>query len=379
MKISYLNSRSPHLLIPHAIPPVFCISLCNKDVFIRGLNFFCALTLKNKIKKELLKCGYKPLQILGRTKLFCNTYDNNTLNKLSNYLLEKEYNTFNIYMPSFSKAIIQVIDNDGKCKNIIKIAFDEIASTALRKEQGSIHTLKKYTFNNFEIPDVLNVEISKDIVAVEYSCPPQYTPFETLDTSSNILPILTELFMANSNPKMLVTETSVFKTIAERIGNIHKPELQRGLSLILENLKYKFKEVFIPLGIVHYDFKPWNMLINSVSGKLFIVDWELMQKTGLPFWDAYSFILFTHFTLYANDSPQKAYDKFQQHSAFFSQYAKIINIDFTLVEKLLPLYLLDLLTINEFWHRWEKEENRPQRVFDSILRFLHFLNKQANG
>jgi len=379
MKISYLNSRSPHLLMPRAIPPTYCISLCNKDVFLRGLNFFCALTLKNKIKKELLKCGYKPLQILGRTKLFCNTYDNNTLNKLSNYLLEKEYNTFNIYMPSYSKAIIQVIDNDGKCKYIIKIAFDETASIALRKEQESINTLKKYTFNNFEIPDVLNVEISEDIVAVEYSCPRSYTPFETLDVSSRILPVLTELFLANITPSIRITETSIFKTIADRIGNTHDPELQKRLFLVLGNLETKLKEVFIPLGIVHYDFKPWNIIINSISDKLFIVDWELMQEAGLPFWDAYSFILFTHFTLNANDNPRKAYNKFRQHSEFFSQYAEIVNINPTLIEKLLPLYLLDLLTINEFWYRWEKEENRPQKVFDSILRFLYFLNKQANS
>lgn len=365
--------------MPRAIPPTYCISLCNKDVFLRGLNFFCALTIKNKIKKELLKYSYKPLQILGSTKLFCNTYDNETLNKLSKYLLEKEYNTFNIYMPSYSKAIIQVLDNDGKCKNIIKIALDETASAAIRKEQESIHALEKYTFNNFEIPDVLNVEISKGIVAVEYSCPSKYTPFETIHASSNILPILAELFMAARKTKTPVTETALFKTIADRIENIHEPELQRRLSHILENLRYKLKEVLIPLGIVHYDFKPWNIIINSISGKPFIVDWELMQKAGLPFWDAYSFILFTHFTLYANDSPQKVYDKFQRHSAFFCQYAKFINVDSTLVEKLLPLYLLDLLTINEFWNRWEKEENRPQRVFDSILFFLYFLNKQANG
>ena len=311
---------------------------------------------------------------MGRTKLISNTEDHN-LNLLWVFLASKIRQNYacNIYLPSYSKAVVQVVNKIGICEKIIKIALDESAVVSLRKEQENLCNLKQYSFNNFEIPDVLNSESMGNMFFVEYSCPAKYCPHERLDTSPELLAVLTELFLAEQQTVVPLTESTAFRMINAHVRDMYDLELRKECIDIFEHLAQVLRKVSIPVGIVHNDLKQWNMLENLTTKRLFIVDWEMMQKDGFPLWDAYCYVLFTYLTIHPDAHPTKVLKNFQKQADFFKRYNQILKLDPSLVEALMPLYLLDLLTIKGFWNRWEQGESRPQRVYSGILSLLRYL------
>lgn len=370
MKKLFLDSKEPYLQIPSDSPPKYLLSLKNKETYLMGLNFYSALTPRSRLKKQVLVFSYGMLNLLLRTELI-HVADDSTINRIRSILKNHidESCLFNAYIPSSDKAVIQVIRPNGSCQKVIKAAFNEKQRPSLEKDKNNLIALTDYPFKSFEIPRVLDSCQVGDTFIVEYSCPEKYRPYERLYSSLELSWLLSEIFSFGRQKELPLSEAALFSEIKKRIELTEEGDMMWAFELWAKRLSSQK----VPLGMVHYDFKPWNIVIDLITKRPFIVDWELMRSDGFPLWDAYCYILFTYFSLHCDAHPRAALRHFYDQKKFFMAYVKALNINSELIEKLLPLYFFDILTIDELWHRWDKNENRPQRIYLSMKRFLFYL------
>lgn len=374
MKKSSDKLQDYFISLPSGIPPKYLLTLKNKEVYRTGLNFYNAYTSISKLKKLILYYGYSVLKITNSFGILGNSDDNN-LSNLRKYLETKNnlQKTFNLYVPSYNKVIIQYIDYSGKCEKIVKVALSKAGEIDLQNEANNLNILNRYSFKFFEIPKVLNRGIKSELFFVEYTCPEYYKPLEKNDYSERIIKILGELFNTTRSFSMKISDSALFKKLKQKndISGIERLRVisKETLSLYGDGII----NTEIPMGAVHYDFKPWNMLINLKNNKLVIVDWEFMTTQGFPLWDAFSYLLFTYFTWHYDVAPKRAMKHLISHLNFLNMYIKEINVDKKLISTLLPLYLLNLLSISSLWQRWTENETRPTRIAKSIRAFLEYI------
>ena len=363
-----------HLILPSSSPPNYYLSLSNYLVFKNGLSFFNALTWKSKIKKKLMFLAYHIFNIknilVGQRALTSDK--SGTLSSILDSLNINAINT-NVYMPSYGKAIVQNLSNSGQCLKIVKIALDEESGSELKEESVKLQFLSKLLVNTFEIPYVLNEGYQESLYYAEHKCPAYYEPMEYLDYSDKMIGILAELFHCSGIAEAFVNETDFFDRIQTNKAKVTDQKTEELFSKVIhlyDDIRFRFK---VPLGLVHGDFKPWNLLINKETERLFIVDWPMMSPNGFPLWDAFSYTMFTYFTLHYDVTPEKAFQVFRKHEGFYKNYCHRLNIDDFCIMNLLPLYLVDILSTGNMWSRWEKNEGRPARIADSILKFLRYI------
>jgi len=374
MKKLFNNFWASFFSVPSITPPKYLLSLTNKRAYDSGLNFYSAFSLKSKLKKQFLGKGYVLFNVFKKLGVLNSPEDEN-LNPLKGFL-ETEIgsgNEVNIYVPSYNKAVIQVVDTSGKCEKIIKVAFNANGKRALEAEANNLKTLAQVYFQYFEVPKVINKGVRRGIFFVENTSPKYYRPLDRHEFSERIIKILSELFSVNVSSYRKISESFLFHNLKEKTELIKNEELKELFYKTLNLYTDILPEIEIPFGIVHYDFKPWNMLINQETNRIVLVDWELMREKGLPLWDAYSYILFTYFTLHYDASPAQALKFFVLHGDFLNAYVKEVKIEKNLINTMLPLYLLDLASNNSLWERWDKSEDRPSRILKSIKNLLVYL------
>lgn len=281
--------------------------------------------------------------------------------------------TWNLYVPSYGKAIAQIINVGGLGNKIVKIC-DAKGKNALFRERDNLISIGSKDFETFEIPKVLNSGRGGNTFFVEYSCPQSYRPFEATRTSISIANLLAELF-AEEKKLVRISESPTLRDIISHIKAMENNALKACCNRILDDWIERFGNIRIPLGRVHSDFKPWNILINSHTKKLFIVDWEGMKNDGFPLWDAYSFVLFTYFSLHYDVRPMQVMRYFNRHKPFFDAYANKLGIDLAMVKIMLPLYLIDIITRDDLWQRWDVRETRPSKILSSLVRYLEYVSE----
>ena len=295
-----------HIIVPYKSPPCYYLSLENFNCFRAGLHFYSCLTWKSRIKKNLLCVGYPLLKI---SRIWSRKKEWNELETVLPEFFKRVglvENTVNMYLPSNNAAIIKDTDKVGKCLRIFKLAIIRGSDSLLEEEASHVRFIQNLTLSSFESPKVIRECKTDNFAFIEYSCPRNYTPLGKIDCSIQIINVLNELFHANKIKIEQISDTTVFKKIKNNLGTIAVGEARQLCQDVLATYESgTFRYINVPLGIVHYDFKPWNLLINKETNKLFVVDWELMSKNGLPLWDAFSYTLFTFFVLKYDVTPEK--------------------------------------------------------------------------
>lgn len=376
MKKLFLDAREPYLQIPSDVPPKYLLSLRNKEIFLMGLNFYSALTPRSRLKKKILRGSYGILYALAKSGLV-HVSEDIAINRIRSVLKNQSHEShiLNAYVPSSGKAIIQILKPSGACQKVIKMAFDAIQRRSLENEKKNIESLRDYRFESFEVPRVLDSSQTDNMFVVEYSCPERYRPSERFQPSLDLARLLSEMFVFGRSEELPIVESALFSEIKKRIELGGDDDLIRWFEFLAKRLRPQP----VRSGLVHYDFKPWNILLNLTTNRPFIVDWELMRGDGFPLWDAYCYVLFTFFALYCDVQPKAADRHFYEQNKFFTAYVNALNIDVELITKLLPLYFLDILTVQELWNRWETEETRPKRIYFSMKRYLSHICEQLTG
>ncbi len=359
---------------PSVHPPKYLLSIKSKQSFTAGCHFYTAITWKAKIKKLLLQRSYPILVMGSRVGLFADR--DVDLKRLRNFIAQYCLNgsTWNLYVPSHGKAIVQIINLAGLGDRIVKIC-DSKGKNALFRERDNLTSIKSKNFETFEVPKVLHSGSGDHIFFVEYSCPQSYRPFEVTRTSLSMANLLVELFADGKKPDVRISESPTLGDITSQIMATENHTIKACCNRIIDEWIERFGNIRIPLGRVHSDFKPWNILINSHTKKLFIVDWEGMKNDGFPLWDAYSFVLFTYFTLHYDVRPMQVMRYFNRHKPFFDAYVNKLGIDFPMVKIMLPLYLIDIITRDDLWKRWDIREKRPSKILSSFVRYLEYVSE----
>jgi hypothetical protein len=113
--------------------------------------------------------------------------------------------------------------------------------------------------------------------------------------------------------------------------------IQDGLDICEQELVGKF----IPFGLCHRDFTPWNTLMEQ--GRLHVFDWEYAVEEGIPFWDFFHFVLFPAILMQRCSGGQiirrLSGGRMKQN---LELYAQKIDIDIKLAPAFLLMYLIEV-------------------------------------
>jgi hypothetical protein len=362
------------LCLPSKNPPQYLFSLKNKRVFNAGLSFYNESSIRASIKKNVLRNGYAFFKSLPEA--FGRGEEEVNLSVLLEFLQSRDFSAVNcnVYIPSYDKAVVQVTDDSGICKKIIKIALSNLGRKSIEIEVKNLRFLSSFFFHHFEIPRVINEAFYEGLYYCENTSPERYRPLKWHKSSDILIQGLCELFRMDFSASARIIETPLFMELQEKVTRIpSKGSLEKLSKRTLDIYLNPAFDYSIPLGLVHNDFKPWNLLVNLDTHRPVLVDWKLMVRNGLPLWDVYCYVLFTYFSLCYDVSPARALKSFENHRGFIELYTHNMGIDKRLINYLVPLYLLDLLLKESLWEKWEKGESRPVKVRRSILSFLEYL------
>lgn len=135
----------------------------------------------------------------------------------------------------------------------------------------------------------------------------------------NLVDPLIEFFSYKNSIKI-----NISKHIQDIISEFKK--ITKYVEIDFDMISHKIKKAQILLGLIHGDFKPWNITYGE---PLLFYDFEEARQNGLPLEDIFNFIIDSDI-IYV--SPKKLHKKiFQQTNvASFNRYLDLlkINIDF---------------------------------------------------
>lgn len=361
------------IILPRAFPPLYLINTKSFPSYIQGLKLYGSYSIKSRIKKTIV-VGLYPLLKFLKKEIPPILFEKITIiQEVLNKLFQSENFYYNIYIPSWSKAVVQIVLPSGQVRGVLKISFDEKGQKRLVREQEALKLLENYNFTQFEIPKILDSgKISEYINFILFSSPDKYVQLKSFKLTSEIIEISAEIFSA----RIYFTELRNFgryKNITQQILKCKELGLKEKKLLVKELEKYGHLK--IPVGISHYDFKIWNMIRNLVSKKLFLYDWEDYRFKELPLFDLFSFTLFTYVTMNYKISPFNLYKVYLKLLPLFKQYLNKIGFEVSkeVIDFLLKIYLLDLISNEDLWNRWEKNEERPSIIFHSLSKFLSYI------
>jgi hypothetical protein len=155
----------------------------------------------------------------------------------------------------------------------------------------------------------------------------------------DLVPALVEFFKVSQDNS--INAGIYVESLIDRIKEFEL-ELNGGQIEFLKQLKEKYASIKIPLGLVHRDFKPWNIIQYQ---KILIFDFEEAITDGLPLEDILNYycdpiVRYKH----ANEVAEVLLDEFMigQYYAYLEDLN--ISIDFKLF---LHMYLIERIL---FWH-----------------------------
>ena len=335
----------------------YILNISNKVSINNSIKFYKATTIKSKIKKQLLKKYLKILR-LGNTKVI------RTPKQISSFLQAK-FSTnldFNVnancsilLAPTGDKVIVHHHN-----KYFQKFAFGKSYNNVV-KESEIYNILGKPKY--FKTSQLFNFVNDKQLKYCEFKLKNQTNKLvESKIINDTICSALVEFFQSNS-----VNSININEYIFSRI-NEHKHIFRDNLKQILEVLNTicsNNNNKKIPLGLVHRDFKPWNILQQD---KLLIYDFEEAVLNGPPLEDLFNYYIDPKIRYI---SPSKLSNNIfsERKILFFEDYLKRleINVHYSV---LLFTYLLERIIF------WSNENNlKTVQAYKSFLAHLIQQNK----
>lgn len=320
-----------------------------------SLKFYKARNLKQNIFKYLLRnflIFFNFLQKFYLFNIFISYKEVDLyLKNLFNTSIEFNKNSSMLISSTLDKIII---NNMGYFH---KYAF----SLSFKKSENELNTYKliKNSKKFFAISEVYDIKLNKS------SCNFKMKSHESI-LQSNYKSKIDKEYLAFALHEFFNCSKLIYTNVKEYADNIilnisstHKDKAHQLFNI--QKVFYKYREKFIPLGLVHGDFKPWNILENK---PLVFFDFEEVIFNGLPLSD---FLNYTIDPEIKHNSFSKIENMiFTESNIFaFKHYLMLLKIELS-ISLLLYLHLLKKIEI--------LKDNNQDKDANIYLNFLLFID-----
>ncbi len=152
-------------------------------------------------------------------------------------------------------------------------------------------------------------------------------------------------------------------TTFERLKRVRN-ELNEGLVKLSSEI-FKLSEN----GLIHGDFKPWNIYWVPSEKKYFVIDWEDAEFQKLPLYDLFNFRLLTLASTKIGISGMRLLEVLKKDLSFYRMFLNLTDYPDTTEEvmKWLRVYLKNIVNKRGFWSRWDEREKRPAMIRQSLV------------
>ena len=356
------NEKEPgtsYFMLPAAHPKYF-FSANSYYLFKKGLAFYRPIGFKALLKKKTLLFSYPIFPLLRIRKVALDEL----IKKYNLGEIKRASEKFGIWgslykPPGDSKLIVQLLDREGNITAYMKIGLSQDGNSRINSEANALQFLKESGFSAFEFPEILERGKENQREFIVLHSPPRLLAPRKISIES-VLPGLRELFNLQKRERKL-REISHTKEILQRV---EKSSYSEEISEKLHKIISEIGEITVPAGCLHFDFKPWNIFINKVTGKLFVIDWEFFRKEGLPLWDLFTFVILPLLLVkYYGKPPKKVTPALRKCVPLFEKEITSFGLNKDLIEALLTLYLADMGTFfDHYGHRDERTEEIVKKI-----------------
>ena len=251
----------------------YIVNVNNMDSIMQSLKFYKARTLKQRIMKNALKIYLNILSLLHdifslrrvKSKNEIEQYLKDLMDQSMNYELDE--NSSVLVSPTRDKIIVNHHDY-----YFHKFAFGK--SYEKVHNEAKIYALLNTPLQFFNVSKMYDIEDDGSKFCSFKLC----SHNNSTKTDIDITLALVELF---NNTRQ---DGYRFSTYLEGLKKRYEKSgvVSNAIERLLEKIEDTHKDTMISLGLVHRDFKPWN--INDEQG-LLIYDFEEAVTDGLPLED----------------------------------------------------------------------------------------------
>ncbi|WP_139374895.1 phosphotransferase [Salegentibacter holothuriorum] len=328
----------------------YIINASDRNSITESLKFYRALSLRSKI----LKVGLM-ISLMLKSRIFSTKFETaeevqQFLQNLSSSKIKFgiDENCSVLVSPTRSKIIVNHHGNYFE-----KFAFGD--SYIQVRNEANIYKLFSGQYNNFQVSNFYDLTNSFDEICsfklsnvnVDVAGGPTFS----------LVNSLSEFFNITENTKITVE-----KYIEDLVQRLNFSELQ-NLSLQdeeLESIKQKYKTKKFPVGLVHRDFKPWNIIEYP---KILIFDFEEAITNGPPMEDLLNFYL-DPIIRYQSTKMVAEYLQSEELVNYQNAYLEKLNISID-SKVFIHFYLTERML---FW--WNAGENQTSKAYLKLSDYL---------
>ena len=226
------------------------------------------------------------------------------------------------------------------------------------QKEAQIYALFKKPLTHFQVSKYYDaIDNNNEILSFKLSNEHIDTKQANLTTDS-LVSVLLEFF--NTVPQQKYSVKSYVDTLIKDLQQIPNMPLKNQLQT-LDDFNAKIGALEFPLGLVHRDFKPWNVLQYK---KPLIFDFEEATATGVPLEDLLNFYI----DPIINYQTPKQVVNVMLNEAYLNHYERYLNaLDIAIpLRFFIHMYAIDRMV---FWYQVNKLEisNKYRELSDYLI------------
>jgi thymidylate kinase len=280
------------------------------------------------------------------------------------------------------KPVIHVIRRDGTIAGHVKIGWNPETQAVVEGEEQALTGLHSLSLQRATIPRVLFGGKRNGLYLLALGSVPAKPPLRLLRAmDSRHVEFLIELFERTSVVKGQFRDSTYWKRLRNRIDAVSEScfPLDRHLLISgLTKLEATLGPEHVPLGRVHGDFTPWNVVPNEEQ--LHVFDWEYSVAEGPPGYDVFHYVLQTELLSRRRRNPRhrSIIASFETSSAV-STYFRRLRLPRAWLLALLHLYGIDILSwyIQRDGMDVDHDQLRLRREWRRFISALHGMHSSS--
>lgn len=320
------------------------------STIIESLKFYRAYTFKGKLKKSIFSYF---LFILGKvSSSFCKSKSDIEMYLKENINADVDFNLDEncsvLISPTQDKVIV---NHHGQYFH--KFAFGK--SFKKVKNESVIYILLQHS-KEFQVASLKDLHTNEQDNTCHFKLenPPSNKNYQ-FKVIDNLPVILAEFFNSSAIKKTAITDY-----IEDLLKRYHSLNIEpiTNLTSYFTKIQKDYKTETMPLGLVHRDFKPWNILLRD---SVLIFDFEEAIIAGPPLEDILNYYIDP---VIRYQSAIQVYDFIYSKEKLteYTTYLKLLNVNVSF-EVLLVTYILERIIF------WTKEDE-----LDTASRYKDLLN-----